>query len=46
MSVGEHQNKELADINGVLHLWKDECVFKWVIYVEGMWNYFWIWSFL
>jgi len=32
----------LAFFKGPFHLWKEECV----IYVEELWNNFWIWSFV
>jgi len=41
-----HQNKALADIKGISHLWKDECVFKMGHLCRRNVKLLWIWSFL
>jgi len=38
--------KQALNLKGHSTSWKMNVYLKWVIYVEKMWNYFWIWSFL
>jgi len=42
----EINNGQMKSLNGYFTSGKMNLYFKWVIYIEEMWNYFWIWSFL